>query len=139
VENLRISIGASKRFAVVISLIHIAVVLVIWLGITMPLLAKWIVFMLVCSSYIFHMLRDLFKLLPSSWSAVSFDMEGLSVVMRGENIINGTLAKSTFVSPYVVVLCVLPDGLRGTICRVIFPDAMEKYLYRRLCVRLKYS
>ena len=105
----------------------------------MPTMTKWIVFILVCSSLVFHMLRDIFKLLPSSWEAVSFDMEGLTVVTHGQDGFSGSVAKSTFVSQYFVVMCVVPDRLRWQVCRVIFPDAMERDLYRRLCVRLRYS
>ncbi len=105
----------------------------------MPVLIKWIVFSFVFSSMVFYMLRDIFKLLPSSWDAVTLDMEGISVVTHVHNILSGSLAQSTFVSPYFVVLCVVPDGLRWPVCSVIFPDATEADLYRKLCIRLKYG
>ncbi|GEM_PF-4976096 len=103
----------------------------------MPVTVNSVVFFLIGFSMVFYLRRDAFKLTSSSWDTVSIEKEGLTVTLRHQ-MFSGKLAKSTFVSPYLIILCVVPDGLRWPVCWVIIPDAIEQALYRRLCIYLRH-
>lgn len=95
-------------------------------------------FMSVLASLSFHLARDAFLMLPTSWRRLSLQDGVATILMRNGPVLSGQVARDSVVTPLFVILRIKPDGKRWSIARVIFPDAMEQDAFRELCVRLRY-
>ena len=132
------AIKPSRIFAAVLLFMHAIAVASVYLT-SIPLPAKLALFLLITFSMVYHLARDVLLLLPDSWCGITHVTGGLSITTRDGNGFFGRLEKRIMVSPYFIVLRVKAEGRRLPVSRVIFPDAMEAGIFRKLCVQLKYS
>jgi len=132
------AIKPSPIFAVLLLFMHTTVAIVVYLT-AIPLLVTLALLVLITSSLIYHLARDVLLLLPNSWCEVTLVPGGLSVVTRDGSSFVGQLQNKTIVSPYFVMLRVRLEGRRLLVTRVIFPDALDAGAFRELCVQLKFS
>jgi len=87
----------------------------------------------------FVLLRDARLRYGKSWVAVELGPQGrISLIPRKGDPVQGKVDRSTFVSPYLVLLNIKTDsGKRHSV--VIMPDSMGAADFRRLRVRLRWS
>jgi len=87
----------------------------------------------------FVLLRDARLRYNKSWVAFELAPQGrLSLIPRKGASVQGKVDRSTFVSPYLVLLNTTTDsGKRHSV--VIMPDSMGEADFRRLRVRLRWS
>ena len=135
---LQHSVKPSLRFAVLLLLLHMLTTAVVYVT-AMPWSARLAVLMLVILSLIYYLARDVLLLLGDSWREISLDQKDVSVVTRDGTSFLGQVANNSFVSPYIVVLCVKLEGRHLPVCRVIFPDAISAGAFRELCIYLKFA
>ncbi|HEX5362984.1 MAG TPA: protein YgfX [Gallionella sp.] len=103
----------------------------------MPSAFKIVIFPLLLLSVLYHLARDALVLLPDSWCGLSVKQGEVSVLRRDAGVMIGNVVDGTFVSPYFVLLRLRIEGRRWLVSRVIFPDALERDVFRDLCVRLR--
>jgi len=130
------AIGASPRFAALLLLSHSMAVFAVCLT-AMSTAARLAAIAVILSSLSYHLARDALLLSADSWRELSLDRDGMSVTMKKGSVFAATLAGGIFVSPYFIVLRLVPEGQRRAVARVIFADAMEAGDYRALCVHLR--
>ena len=135
---LQFPIKPSPRFAVTLLLLHMMAVAAVY-ATDIPWMAKLAMFALILLSLVFYLARDVLLLLPYSWCDISLDRREVSVVTRDGAVSMGRVANKTFVSPYLIVLCIKREGQRPSLSRVIFPDAMPAGAFRALCVHLRFA
>ena len=87
----------------------------------------------------FVLLRDARLRYSKSWVAFELAPQGrLSLIPRKGASVQGKVDRSTFVTPYLVLLNTTTDsGKRHSV--VIMPDSMGEADFRRLRVRLRWS
>jgi len=135
---LQFPVRPSLRFAVLLGLLHLlAASVVVATVIALP--AKLLMLLLTALSLAYYLLRDVLLLLPVSWHQISLSQHEVSVVTRNGSGFPGRVAPWTLVSPYFVVLRVLPQGRHRPVFRVFFPDSMRPGAFRELCVHLKFA
>lgn len=132
------AIRPSLRLALLLLLSHATAATVVCVT-TLPLAARLAMLVLILSSLIYYLARDILLLLPDSWCKISLDQDSVLLATRnGLDLIGKVMGKTT-VSPYFIVLCVRLEGKRLPVYRTIFRDALDAGAYRELCVRLRYS
>jgi len=132
------AIKSSLIFAALLLFMHAAAAASVYLtSITLPV--KLALFLLITFSLVYHLARDVLLLLPESWCGVTHVTGSLSIATRDGKGCIGQLENRIVVSPYFIVLRVRVEGRRLPVSRVIFPDAMEAGIFRKLCVQLKHS
>jgi Membrane-bound toxin component of toxin-antitoxin system len=135
---LQFPVMPSLRFAVLLGLLHLlAASVVVATVIALPV--KLLMLLLTVLSLAYYLLRDVLLLLPVSWLWISLSQHEVSVVTRKGAGFQGQVAARTVVSPYFVVLRVLPQGCHRPVFRVFFPDSMRPGAFRELCVHLKFA
>jgi hypothetical protein len=135
---LKLPVRPSLRFALLLLLLHLAAASVV-VATAIPVPAKLPLLLLAVFSLAYFLLRDVLLLLPGSWLEISLNQHEVSVVTRIGSGFLGRVANQTVVSPYFVVLRVLPQGHHRPVFRVIFPDSMLPGAFRELCVHLKFA
>jgi hypothetical protein len=135
---MEMAIKPSRIFVGLLLFMHATAVASVYLT-SIPLPVKLALFLLITFSMVFHLARDVLLLLPDSWRGVTHVTGGLSITTRDGKGLFGRLEYRIMVSPYFIVLRVRAEGRRLPVSRVIFPDAMEAGIFRKLCVQLKYS
>lgn len=98
---------------------------------------KVVISLLVLVSLFWHLARDALLLLPNSWCELSLNQGELSIVRRDATVLVGKVSGGSVVCPYFVLLHIRQEGKRWSLSRVIFPDALERDVFRDLCVRLR--
>ena len=131
------AIKPSPTYAALLLLMHATAAIIVYIT-EIPLSAAITIFLLIASSLIYHIARDVLLLLPNSWCEFVFVAGGLSAVTRDGSIINCQLKNKPTVSPYFIVLRVGIAGKYLGSARVIFPDMLDEGLFRELCVQLKF-
>ena len=131
-------VNFSLRFALLLLALHMMAAAVVF-ATALPWLAKLAMLILVISSLAYYLARDALLLFPGSWRDISLDRKNVSVVTNDGTVLTGHVAERTFVSPYFVVLCVMPEDRRMTFSRMIFPDAVSARAFREVCVHLRYA
>ena len=139
-ENLtwQSAIKPSRYLAGLLLILHLGSAM----AVTMTSLAwtvKWILFVLIALSLIYHFLRDVGLRFPHSWREVTLKQDYVSIGLQGSLISEGQLLNTSVVFSYFVILLVKLDGHRFSAARVIFRDALQPKAFRELCVYLKYS
>lgn len=132
------AIKPSPRFAILLSLFHAIVAIVVYAA-AMPLVARWAIILLILLSLFYYLARDVLLLLPDSWRDMALDKNSVSVVSRDGSSFFGQVANKTVVSPHFVVLRIKSDNHLRPVSRVIFPDALGADAFRDLRVRMKFA
>jgi len=132
------AIGPSARFVMLLLFLH-SITAIIVSATAMPVAARAAAFVLILLSLGYHLARDVLRLFPDSWIALSLDQDGVSVVTRDGRRYSGQIEKKTVVYPHFIVLRITQEGRRLPVIRVIFPDALDDGAFRELCVRLKFA
>jgi len=132
------AITFSSKLALMLLITHTVAAIVVCLT-SMSLPAKLFFLLLLMSSAVYHFARDVFLLLSNSWREITLVPDGVLVTAQDGSRISGQVANKTTVSPYFVVLLVRLEGRYFTGSRVIFPDALGKDMFRKLCILLKFS
>lgn len=130
--------GRSLRFAILLLLLHVMAAALVYVT-DMPLQFRLPIFLLILLSLVYYQARDVFCILPYSWSEFSVDKGSVAVVTRDGKKWLGRLAHESIVSPYFILLHIQQEGNYLPVSRVIFPDALQAGTFRNLCVRLKFS
>jgi toxin CptA len=128
----------SLRFALSLLALHMMAAAAVFVT-ALPWPAKLAMLLLIILSLAYYLARDVLLLLPDSWRDISLDRKDVSVVTSRGTVLTGHVANSTLVSPYLVILCVKPEGQRLLVSRVIFPDAISARAFREFCVHLRFA
>jgi hypothetical protein len=132
------AIKASLRLALLLLFLHMIAAIIVYATAAPPAI-RWVIILLIALSLIYYLARDVFLFLPDSWSEISLDQSGVSVVARDGSSFLARVTDTTVVSPCCIVLRGKLDGHRWLVSRVIFPDALSAGEFRELCVRLKFA
>lgn len=104
----------------------------------MPSVFKWAAIVPVGASLAYRLARDVLIRLPDSWREISIEQESVRVILADGSSLRGKLCDTTIVSPYCIVLRVMPDSHRFAASRAVFPDSLSRDQFRKLCVELKF-
>jgi len=138
VDTLTVAAGSSRWLAGLLAGMHGFAAAMCWLVPLSQWLAVSLTALLAGSAW--HALRrDGFRTLPNSLVAVRLHADGrCAFKVRGETWHQAALLGSSFVSPYLTVLNLQPEGGRFARHLVILPDAVNAEDFRRLRVWLKW-
>ena len=137
-SQLTVHLKPSKQLAVMLSLVHCAVALLLW-PLPVSSSVKLIVVLLLMISLYVYLRQD--ALLSFAHSAVSLrfsDKVDCSMETMSGQIIDCTVLGSTFVSTYLTVLILQPEHRWFARSVVIMPDAVDAEAFRRLRVLLRW-
>lgn len=138
-EIIRLTVGASPRFAALTGLMHLAAGGAVWAsGIG---LAASVSLSLVIAAAAYHSLsREALRRNASSIVAIILHPDcRCAFTTRDGTEAEAELLDSSFVSPALTVVNLHPHGRRLARHVIIFPDAVEPTAYRKLRVRLKWG
>ena len=97
-----------------------------------------LVILLVCA-LAYYLIRHAWLLLPTSYVAIRIEGNSAVLITRGGKELSGQVLHDSVVTPVFTVLNVLPHGKRRVQSVVIFPDSLDRELYRKLRVLLKWD
>lgn len=137
-DTLTVAVGPSRWLAGLLAGMHGFAAAMCWLAPLPQWLAVVLMPLLVASAW--HTLRrDALRSQPNSPVAVRFHADGrCAFKVRGETWYQAALLGSSYVSPYLTVLNLRPEGGRFARHLVILPDAVNAEDFRRLRVWLKW-
>ncbi len=107
------------------------VVMEVWPGILLALL--------LLSALAYYQCRDVWLLLPSSYTKIRAEHGNVVLLTRDGREISGQLARDSLVTPVLTILNILPVEKQRVRSVVIFPDSMDKEQFRELRVLLKWN
>ncbi len=132
------SLSASRIFAILLLLIHgVSLATLAVLPVTAWL--KWAGAAACLFSLSYYLRRDAWLSLSSSCVAVRVEGGQVVLATQGGRELAGQLQRDSVVTPYLVVLNVLPQGARFARSVVIFPDAIAAEAFRELRVILRWG
>ena len=135
---LRIAIAPSLSLAALLAMVHIIAGACVFA--VLP--AWWAVGILtaaLCTSLVFHSRRDALRLSGDAVIEVTLGEHGrCELLTRAGAVLEGTVAGSSFVSPWFTVVNVRLEGGRRLRSVVVMPDCAEAEERRRLRVWLRY-
>ena len=105
----------------------------------MVVLTKVALAALLSCALFYSVSRDAWLLLPLSPVAIRIEGDQITLITRGGSELQGEISGNSVVTPFLTILHVLPQALRGVRYVVIFPDSMDKERFRELRVRLKWG
>lgn len=132
----RFDIKSSRRFVLLLSLVHVFALWSIWssipaawaqLGVALPVLL----------SLFYHIHRHALLLGKQSWRAFLLEQKRVLLVTKNGEEFSGEVSPWTVVTPYFVLLRLKLAEQRLPVSQIIFPDALQAGAFRELCVRLK--
>ena len=91
------------------------------------------------TSAAYYLLRDAGLLLKNSIVYLRLENQYVSVMTREGETWSGKILHDSFVTPALTILNVLPQGAHFSRSIIIFPDSLDKDLYRKLRVWLKWA
>jgi toxin CptA len=94
---------------------------------------------LVLASAVHHVRRDALLRAASSGTALQLKGDGAVLTTRAGNELVCKVLGDSFVTPYLTVLNLRPEGARFAHALIILPDSLETESFRRLRVRLKWD
>jgi toxin CptA len=94
--------------------------------------------LLACALY-YSLRRDAWLLLPLSPVAIRIEGDQLRLITRGGSELQGEISGNSVVTPFITILHVVPQVIKGVRYVVIFPDSMDKERFRELRVQLKWG
>lgn len=136
---LSISLGPSRLLLVLLATMHGVAAGGLWL-VPGPLWPKALLGLSLAASLVFHGARDAWRLLGRS--AVALRLRSDCKCEIGNRLggwQEARLLGSSFVSPYLTVLNLRPEGRRFARHVVILPDAVDADAFRRLRVLLRWK
>jgi toxin CptA len=128
----------SRYLAALLFAAHGATLAVLFL-LPLPLWTIAALAMLILFSMAYHVWRDAWLAAPSSAVALKLEDEHAVLTTRAGRQVEGTVLGDSFVTPYLTVLNVLPDGARMARSIVILPDSLDAESFRQLRVWLKWG
>ena len=135
---LRIAIAPSPSLAALLAIVH----LVAGACVLAVVPAWWAVAILtgpLCISLVLHLRRDALRLSGDAVIEVTLREHGrCELLTRGGAVLEGTVAGSSFVSPWFTVVNVRLEGGRRLRSVVVMPDCAAAEERRRLRVWLRY-
>jgi toxin CptA len=135
---LRIAIAPSRTLAALLAIVHIIAGACVFA--VLP--AWWAVGVLtaaLCISLVLHLRRDALRLSGDAVIEVTLREHGrCELLTRAGPVLEGTVAGSSFVSPWFTVVNVRLEGGRSLRSVVVMPDCAEAEERRRLRVWLRY-
>ncbi len=139
-ENLtwQSAIKPSRYLALLLLSLHLGSAIAVYMT-NVTWTVKWILFVPIVLSLLYHFLRDAWLRLPHSWREVTLHQDAVSIGLQGSLISTGQLLSTGVVFSNFVILIVKLDGHRFNVARVIFRDALHPESFRELSVYLKYS
>jgi len=132
------TITFSSKLALMLLIMYTVAAIAVCLT-SMSLPEKLFFLLLLISSAVYHLARDVFLLLSNSWREITLVPDGVFITAQDGSRTYGQVANITTVSPYFVVLVVRLEGRYFTGSRVVFPDSLGKDMFRKLCILLKFS
>lgn len=130
------AIHFSPRYTALLLLSHLLAAVSVYVTV-IPLPFRVMALLLLLLSLLYHLGRDVLLLLPDSWRELSVKQGEVSVIRRDSTVLLCKVADGTVVSPFFILLRIRLDGQRWTVSRILFPDALERDVFRDLCVRLR--
>jgi hypothetical protein len=128
----------SLRFAILLLSLHAITATAAYFT-DIPVAARSALLVLIASSLLFYLARDVLGIFASSWTRLSMTGGEVSVDTRAGVTFHGKVAESTVVFSHLLVLRIITEGGLRPVSRVIFPDALGLDEFRNLCVRLRFS
>lgn len=136
---LEMNVASSRALVGILVSAHAASALL--LGLTgLPWMGKLAALPVFLASLALSLRRHAWRLSPSAVVGLRLEQECRAAFRRldGETL-EGPLLGSSFVSPWLTVLKIRPDGRRLAVSLVILPDAVEREAFRRLRVLLRWK
>lgn len=136
---LEMNLASSRALAGILVSAHAASALL--LGLTgLPWMGKVAALPVFLASLALSLRRHAWRLSPSAVVGVRLDPECRAAFRRLDGkTLEGTLLGSSFVSPWLTVLNLRPEGRWRTVSLVILPDAVEREAFRQLRVLLRWK
>lgn len=138
-NELSIQLQPSSRLAVLLSLAHCTAAGVFW-PLALPVVTKLIITLLLAGSLYYYLRRYVW--LISSRSIVALHLTGRNgcrMKTRADEYIDTVIDTSTFVAPYMTVLCLRKERTKHYYTVVILPDSIDTDSFRRLRVWLRWK
>ena len=88
---------------------------------------------------VYYLFRDAWLLLPSSHVAIQLQGNDIVLFTRGGDELQGQVLRDSVVTHVLTILNVLPQGKRTARSVIIFPDTLDKELFRELRVHLRWD
>lgn len=139
IHELSIQLRPSRQLAVLLSLAHCTAAGVFW-PLALPAVVKVIITLLLAGSLYYYLRRDAWLVSPQS--VVTLHLTGKNrckAEIRAKKSINTIIDASTFVAPYMTVLCLKMEQAYRYRTIVILPDSIDADSFRRLRVWLKWK
>lgn len=133
------TVGSSRILAGILVSAHVAGGAL--LAVTdLPWVWKIAALPLFLGSLMFALRHHAWRLTPAAVVGLHLEPEGKVVFLRRDGLVlEGLLLGSSFVSPWLTVLNLRPEGRRRSVPLVILPDAVEREAFRQLRVWLKWK
>ncbi|MER2511643.1 protein YgfX [Nitrosomonas ureae] len=125
--------------AVILSSAHIATAMLLW-PLSLPLEVKMLIAILLVISLVYYLGRD--ALLYANKAVISFTLSEkmqCTAITQSSKTITCKVLGSTFVSPYLVVLNLKPEGEFFPCSIVILSDGVDIDMHRQLRVWLRWK
>jgi toxin CptA len=135
---LRVAFAPSPSLATLLVIVH----LIAGACVLAVLPAWWVAAILtgaLCASLVWHLRRDALRLSSDAVIEITLREHGrCELLTRGGAVLEGTVAGSSFVSPWLTVVNVRLEGGRRLRSVVVMPDCAAAEERRRLRVWLRY-
>ena len=136
---LSIQLQPSSRLAVLLSLAHCTAAGVFW-PLALPVAMKLIIALLLAGSLYYYLRRYAWLISPRSITTLHLTgRNGCRIKTRTDEYIDTVIDTSTFVAPYMSVLCLRKGQTRHYYTVVILPDSIDSDSFRRLRVWLRWK
>ncbi|QOJ08495.1 protein YgfX [Nitrosomonas sp. H1_AOB3] len=138
-NELSIQLQPSSRLAVLLSLAHCTAAGVFW-PLALPVVVKLIITLLLAGSLYYYLRR--YAWLTSPRSIVALHLTGRNscrMKAHADEYIDTVVDTSTFVAPYMTVLCLRKERTKHYYTVVILPDSIDANSFRRLRVWLRWK
>ncbi len=137
-HELSIQLQPSKQLAILLSLAHCTAAGAFW-PLALPMIVKMIIIFLLAGSLYYYLRR--YAWLISAQSIVALHLTGRNQCELKTNTgsaIDTVIDASTFVAPYMTVLCLKEDQIHRYRTVVILPDGIDADSFRQLRIWLKW-
>lgn len=129
----------SRQLAMLLLIVHVGSFGLLW-PLAVPLWIKVMITGLLIMSFIYYLRQE--ALLTSDAAITVFTLtaeQKCIITTHSGTIINGSLLANSFVSPYLTLILIQPQGKWRTHSIVLLPDSLDAESFRRLRVRLRWQ
>lgn len=109
------------------------------LPLALPVWAKIMLVFLLLSSLWHHLRGNASPQAPSAWVTLTLEGDLVALAAQDGGRMIGRVQRSSLVTPYLIVLNVLPQGSHFPRSAVILPDSLDAESFRQLRVWLKWK